>query len=385
MRVTFPHWSPDEEKLSVWFTFSPTFRSYLSVVVDSLSRGILHPSLRRGDPAAVFDVKTGKIGWMTVSPQEKVQVAHYHLLKRDYAEAWRWYAEAERELQPPQPAREVSAQEALGTLLAPDGTAFFQSYCLTKLDRPDEAQKKREQFEKDFLARAAGSKELEGLLQTLLSQGGQPLKLEDVLSRRHLLGSLLRDLYIAEVFLSLDASEDGEAFFRQSLENAATDSARLSSAIVLSQFLLLHKKHADYADLTADRLAPLLARLHAAAPPGSGPADWNDLLVTGLGGLALAPTLRADFLAGLPEEQVRKLIPRWRALEAQVKDDTGWHAIDLFLHAAFGRLGLEQAKQAVARRFTQEHHGSADLLDEKKMAEAMEKMRQETRAVFPWR
>src|SRR5207237_4219873 len=101
MRVTFPHWSPDEEKLSVWFTFSPTYRSYLSVVVDALSRGVLHPSLRRGDPAAVFDVKTGKIGWMTVSPQEKVQVGHYHLLKRDYAEAWRWYEEAVREMPPP--------------------------------------------------------------------------------------------------------------------------------------------------------------------------------------------------------------------------------------------------------------------------------------------
>ena len=103
----------------------------------------------------------------------------------------------------------------------------------------------------------------------------------------------------------------------------------------------------------------------------------SDVVMPGIGGLALAPTLRADFLAGLPEEQVRALLPRWRSLEAQVKDDTGWQAIDLFLHAAYARLGLEKEKQAIARRFTQEHHGSADLLDEKKMAEAVEKMRQE--------
>src|SRR5262249_52313473 len=105
MRVTFPHWSPDEEKLSVWFTFSPTYRSLPSAALSSWLGGLLNVSLRRGDPAAVFDVKTGKISWMTVNPNGKVQVGHYHLLKRDYAAAWRWYAEAEREMpKPKQPA-----------------------------------------------------------------------------------------------------------------------------------------------------------------------------------------------------------------------------------------------------------------------------------------
>ena len=72
------------------------------------------------------------------------------------------------------PAKDVSSQEAFQTLLAPDGTAFFQSYCLTKLGRHDEARAKLEQFHKDFLGRAAGSRELEAVLNMLVPRGGQP-------------------------------------------------------------------------------------------------------------------------------------------------------------------------------------------------------------------
>jgi hypothetical protein len=80
LRVTFPRWSPREEKLSLWFTFSPSHRSWLS---RWLGWGLLP-----GDPAAIIDVATGHIDWMTVSPWEEAQVGHYHLLKRQYAEAW---------------------------------------------------------------------------------------------------------------------------------------------------------------------------------------------------------------------------------------------------------------------------------------------------------
>src|SRR5204862_532274 len=92
MRVTFPQWSPVEEQLSLWVTFTPSHRALIA--------GLLRWGLPPGDPAAIFDPTTRRISWMTVNPQEKVQVGHYHLLKRDYAEAWRWYAEAEREAPP---------------------------------------------------------------------------------------------------------------------------------------------------------------------------------------------------------------------------------------------------------------------------------------------
>ena len=66
MRVTFPHWSPVEEKLSLWVTFSPTFRSWLSRIFGW--------GLMPGDPAAVLDVETGEMTWMAVNAHEKAQV-----------------------------------------------------------------------------------------------------------------------------------------------------------------------------------------------------------------------------------------------------------------------------------------------------------------------
>ena len=59
-----------------------------------LSR-MLRWELRPGDPAAIFELPEGKISWLTVNDQEKIQVGHYHMLQRDWAEAWRWYEEAE--------------------------------------------------------------------------------------------------------------------------------------------------------------------------------------------------------------------------------------------------------------------------------------------------
>src|SRR5262249_49281556 len=101
MRMTFPQWSPREDKLSLWVTFSPAFRSLVSM--------LLNWGLRPGDPAAIFDGKAGELHWMAVNAHEKIQIGHYHLFKRNYAQAWQWYAEAERELPPPKPqtAREV--------------------------------------------------------------------------------------------------------------------------------------------------------------------------------------------------------------------------------------------------------------------------------------
>ena len=59
-------------------------------------------------------------------------------------------------------------------------------------------------------------------------------------------------LNIAEVFLSLDAEEDGRTFFEERLKKG-DESARLSSALALSQLLLVERKYVDYADLATTR------------------------------------------------------------------------------------------------------------------------------------
>src|SRR5262249_50862412 len=94
LRTTVVRWAPGEERLSQWFTFSP---SHPSIFSRGLSWG-----LRRGDPAATIDAATGAVSWMAVDADEMAQVGHHHLQKRRYAEAWSWYERAERGPKPGQ-------------------------------------------------------------------------------------------------------------------------------------------------------------------------------------------------------------------------------------------------------------------------------------------
>lgn len=343
MRVTFPQWSPGDDKLSLWVTFMPSHRSVLS--------HLLGWGLRPGDPAAVFDPKVGQLAWLPVNAQEKVQVGHYFLLKRDYTQALRWYQEAEQEL-PPTAAVEVrDLQDYWRALQGPRDFNFFEYHCLTKLGRADEAQVKLEQFRRHFLprfrqpangpaqpgAQIIGAKTPEQHLQELLAPG-------------QLVASLLQDLYIAEVFLSMDAPADAEAFFQRTFRPDDTAAARLSQALVLGQILLLEKKHQEYAELTTDTVAPLLTKVLKSLPAG-GRSDLLDagFLVKLVGELALLPLGASEFLSSLPEEQLRGLRPRWETLRAEASD--GAHSLlDLVLRGLYQALGQHKERQEAATR-----------------------------------
>ncbi len=340
MRVTFPRWSPQEDKLSVWFTFSPTHRSLLS--------RLLGWGLPPGDPAAVLDVQTGQTNWMAVHAYEKAQIGHYHLLKQAYAEAWRWYQEAEAALPPP-PA--LPPGQPLENLLVRRDFTFFEYYCLTKLGREAEARAKLAQFRErtarlvrgDPPAPAPGAE-----------QGRGPEPKPSVPSEIEVFQiALLNDFYIAEVFLSLDAVSDGQEFFRKQLAEVQTDGARLSSAIVLSQLLLLEKKHTDYAELATGTIRPLLSKL---GKPGlvtnlyaANLSDAHGLLAL-FGDLALLPLYDPPFLATLTSEQLQTLLPRWLELREKASDDASRLTADLFLEAAYQQLGRKQEQQAMAAR-----------------------------------
>jgi hypothetical protein len=367
MRVTFPHWSPKEDRLSLWATFSPTYRSVLSQLLFNLRFGV-----RRGDPAAVFDPATGRLGWMPVDVYEKAQVGHYYLLKRDYAEARRWYEQAE-EGQPAAEAEPAPLDLAnLGEMLNPRDSSFFEYYCLTKLGRHAEAEERLARFRMTYLR--LPDKDVGPLLDTKVGEHTLGWWLRDLLGPEKLPGALLRDLYMAEVFLSVDAAEDGERFFRRSLDAAPSDGTRLSSALVLAQFLLLEKKHAAYADLAAGTIAPLLfraqQRINAAKPATEAtPQALADLGTVYAGGLVLLPLAAPEFLAGLPQDRVRALLARWQALAPEARDEVSRLEIDLGLLAIYERLGLEKERRAVAERlekgrtFEQTVPGSRNVSD----------------------
>jgi hypothetical protein len=325
----------------LWVTFMPAYRSVVS--------HLLGWGLRPGDPAAIFDLKTRQLGWLPVNSQEKIQIGHYYLLKRDYAKSWCWYEEAERELPPPAPVAVRDLSDYLQALQGPRDFSFFQYHCLSKLGREQEARAKLDQFRRLFLPRFVQPANGQAPPATV-TLDGKTLEhhLQELLDPTNLLGSLLYDMYMAEVFLSLNAAQDGEAFFRTELVHAENDAARLSRAIVLGQILLLEEKHREYAALATETIAPLLTKTLKPVPAG-GRRDFMDLttLTESVVELALMPMGASEFLSRLPEKQLQDMRPCWERLQAKA-DDGSCHLIDLVLHGLYQALGQEKERQEAA-------------------------------------
>jgi hypothetical protein len=325
-------------------------------------------SLRPGDPAAIFDPTTGTIAWMAVNAQEKAQIGHYHLLKRDFARAWEWYEKAEQEMPP-------AADQALtldGRLVDPRDFSFFHYHCLNQLGRVPEAQARLERFEKNFRQRLEHVRKVR---LEAVSDEAEQRRLQDVLGDESLLTTLLLDLHCAEVFLSLDAGDDACTHFRAALARAGTDSARLSKALVLAQTLLLRERYAEYAELATDTLLPLLVKAWNPVPTGKlkDLSEAQGLLLV-VGSWSLLPLDAPEFLARLPEAQVRNLLPRWQAVREQSQDPVVHLGVDLFLAAAHERLGQSQERDAVAARI-RDNPARSELLPEDGVPGLIQKVR----------
>jgi tetratricopeptide (TPR) repeat protein len=371
MRVTFPHWSPKGGKLSLWATFSPPYHSWFSQLLVNLG-------VRRGDPAAVFDTTTGQLGWMPTDAREKEQVGHYYLLKHDYAEAWRWYEQAEKER--PANAAEPPPLDVtnLGAVLNPPDPSVFEYLCLVKLGRHREAEAKLARFRKTYLT--FSDRQLGPLGDTKIDERTLKEWLAELVAPDRLTGALLRDLYLAEVFLSVDATADGEHYFRRALDAAPTDGARLSSALVLTQFLLLEKKQAAYADLATKTIAPLLFQAlrnvagndRTEHPPPQMVEDWA---AAAAGALVLVPLASPDFVAGVPADRLRALLPRWRALAADTNRSSRV-AGRLVLHAAYQRLKMEKERREVEKLLHEEDGVDPSVDLGRQATEMLDKLRQ---------
>jgi hypothetical protein len=367
MQLTFPRWAPGDARLSLWASFRPAYHSWPSVLVElgaTPDDPLAGLRLRSGDPALLVDPATGTLSWKAVDAREKDQVGHYHLLRREYAEAWRWYAQADAEGQPAAPA-------------PGPGAGFFHYYCLEKLGRGPEAAQALRRFEQGYLDsyRAARKAPAEAG-RPPAPFGAADLEPSDEQLRHW------RDLYEAEVFLALDAREDGEAFFRRALA-AAAGADRLRKALVLSQFLLLAGKHAEYAELATQTVLPDLLRSWKARTPDAGRAaalDGPNALLAYGDGLALVPLAAPRFLAGLEDGQVRSLLPRWQKARALADDDVKRLAVDLLLEAGHRRLGQAEKAGEIARRLSG-NPARAELLGDKGVDGLVENLRQAPAAV----
>jgi len=361
MRVTFPRWSAQEDKLSAWFTFTPTHRSLFSLLTDW--------GLPAGDPGVVFEPQTGKIHWLAANAREKAQIGHYHLLKRSFAEAWRWYQEAEADLpEPPAPPEQLVA-----FLFAGGDFSLFEYLCLERLGRAQEAREKLAQFERSFARVNPGAMMANPSPETPLNPQPKSQMEKEIHS---FFIDMIRDFYAAEVFLSLDAPEEARLFLRQSLDRATTPAATLSTAIVLSQVLLLERDHRDYANLVCEMILPALETF--LARKGNPAENAADLLAREWGFAqwvlepALLPMFAPDFLAALSDEQVRELIRCWQKNRNEKADESRLLA-DLFLSAAYQRLGQINAHQEVEARIQTNPAKAIWLL--KSVAERIDEMR----------
>jgi Tol biopolymer transport system component len=380
MRVTFPQWSPTENKLSLWVTFCPPYRSFLSL--------LLRWGLGRGDPAAIFDLKTGQLEWMAVNPHEKVQVGHYYLMKRDYARAWKWYQEAENQLPAAKQIRAAEFFRALRNLSMPSDFSFFQYYCLMKLNRHEGARIKLAQFQDNFLpdfSAPPDAQDADNSDAIFVIEGKSVQQwFQELLGSQSPFRWLLQDLYVAEVFLSLDAAGDGEAFFQKSLSEAKTDPERLSHAIALAQVLLLEGKYATYAEISTKTLMPLLLQ---GIKPSEKKTDRFTLdpnvPLQVIGQLCLAPFIDPDFLDMLPQDQLRLLASSWKGYLDQAHTAESRQGIDRVLNSLFNRLGWHKEasgefrpirptdKVALEARRTSEEANRAATRDLRKQIESL--------------
>ena len=231
----------------------------------------------------------------------------------------------------------MAPRHAWQTFRDAESTMFLQAYCLSKLGRSEEAAAMRELWERASPPEAPGDPKEP--TTALYEQTRRRLDEKEPEAR------VFRDLLAAEAFLSVDAAEDGETYFRDGLRAAAGDDDRLSKELALGQMLLMRGKWDEYADLTTDTAAPLLLRLVK-----NEDMDKRESGLPSAAAMALLPLFAPDFLEKLPEEQARTLESRWRALRDAADGDDKRLAVDLVLCAANHRLGRAQDEKEAADR-----------------------------------
>ncbi len=313
---------------------------------------------------------------MTVNPHEKVQVGHYYMLKRKYQEALRWYDEAYEELPPAQPP---GITEVFESMVGPRNFAFFHYYCLTKLGRTDKAAEKLAEFERMFLPTLPSETETE--TATTQRTANQPMRA--LLDPSSDWPRLLRNLYIAEVFLSLDAATDGARYFASAIESAPSDEAHLADATMLTQLLLLQQEQVEFASFATRTLVPsLLSQVDFEKYGEGSAANDAEQLLSHIYVMAILPMFAPEFIDGLPRDTVTALLPDWIKLRTQARHDADRLGCDLFLREAYRQLGNEQELAATHARIAR-NLAAKRLLPEGGVSEFFGELREESRSAGP--
>lgn len=356
LRFTFPQWSTKRDQISMWATFSPSHRSLAGELTGGLG-------LRLGDPAAIVDVANGTIRWLAINGDELAQVGHYFLAKHDFAEARRWYQQADKQLSKLEPLRPVDLRDGLsGTAARRKTFEFFYWYCLTKLGEPAEAAQRLARFDNAYHIEwepAASQTPGDRGVRAEQSQPGtsDPALAWSSAKSRHeaeRLVSICKALSIAQVILCVDGPDESHSWFARRLNSAdATD--QVGELMAISQLCLLSQQNRDYATLVTERLAPLLAEtLEDSATTSASETPESPSAVRGaiaiLAAHSMGPLFSDGFLKEIPTGFVGQLVPKWEALLSRSHSDVAALYVNLFLRASAVRLGHEKERAAATAR-----------------------------------
>ncbi|HEX4069808.1 MAG TPA: hypothetical protein VHX68_01510 [Planctomycetaceae bacterium] len=378
LRFTFPQWSTKRDQLSMWGTFSPSYRSMADL------SGL---TLRHGDPAALLDVTTGTVRWLAINGDEQAQVGHYFLRHHELAQARDWYRKADPQLPKLEPLKPADLMRGVSGAAARRRTfEFCYWYCLTRLNQPQEAATRLQNFDNAYhidwpplpKQPVAASPANTTAVNPSPANAGDAGNWSSPAARRQLetLVALSKALTIAQIFLSIDEPEGGLPWFIKRLDpvdskqNPLDDAERLADLTTLSQLHLLRNENQAYATLATDRLAPLIFQmLEDPAAITSAPAiDGPTLIQTDLATLfahALGPLFCESFLQDLPHDAVQQLAPKWQALRDRSHSKVATFYADLLLHAAAARLGQEKDRAAASERIAKNPVRSQLMLPEK--------------------
>ncbi len=322
LRATFPHWAPNEARLSVWLTVEPPHR--LATV------GLA--GMRPGDPAALIDPDAATLDWLPVNGTEHAQIGHVELRAGRTDAALKRFDRAAAGLK----------ADAKADWMA------FRAIALQKAGRAADAKAAWDRFDPASAHWAAPGQIPPNLLGPAADADRAARADFDAITARH--------RFIAEAFVSLELIGDGTAYFREHL-TAGTDADRLSAALALSQLLLLADRKADYAECVAAHVLPLAIR---AAPNATAQETvaW-----------AVLPLAADKFVAALPEAVVRNVSEKATAAPALADLDFACHLIRRACGRRLNDAKLVEAAQAkltthpaVARWNLPEGEVDADVL-----------------------
>ncbi len=316
MRLTFPHWSSEGTRLSLWATYAPSHTSRLSTIAPW--------SLAAGDPAAIVSASDLSVTWMPINPIEEAQIGHYFLLHRKNETAAEWYVKSMDRREPMEPIKLSQWQLFQQQSIQLKDATFFEYICLSRLGKQTEAQERLAIFDANFVL---DEEDAVGVLNTNSQDEDDQERWAELVSElSNSCLPMLKAAYITEVYLSLNAADEGIGYFAGINETNQSPWQRYANALCHAHLILATGDRQRYASFVLSDVMPAFEAVDQPDLPTDGllsdQADLESLvpirqaLVRVAASLAAAPLASRELTESLSHATLAELEQRFDALLA---------------------------------------------------------------------